>query len=188
MPILRSATWAFARSGIFALNPIGLAGSVLQQVNHGISTGLLFLLAGMMYDRRGAREISAYGGIAGSMPRFAFIFGVAVFSSAGLPLLNGFVGEFAILQGAFEVNRAWAAFGVAGLVLAAAYLLWLYQRTMLGPITHEENRNLPDLSAREMTVLLPLVALAFGIGLYPKPLFDIVQKPVADLVERVHQK
>ena len=178
----------FCTLGIFALNPIGLAGSVLQQVNHGISTGLLFLLAGMMYDRRGAREISAYGGIAGSMPRFAFIFGVAVFSSAGLPLLNGFVGEFAILQGAFEVNRAWAAFGVAGLVLAAAYLLWLYQRTMLGPITLEENRNLPDLSAREMTVLLPLVALAFGIGLYPKPLFDIVQKPVADLVERVHQK
>jgi len=178
----------FCTLGIFALNPIGLAGSVLQQVNHGISTGLLFLLAGMMYDRRGAREISAYGGLAASMPRFAFIFGVAVFSSAGLPLLNGFVGEFAILQGAFEVSRAWAAFGVAGLVLAAAYLLWLYQRTMLGPITHEENRNLPDLTTRETWVLLPLVALAFGIGLYPKPLFDMVQKPVAELVERVHHK
>ena len=178
----------FCTLGIFALNPIGLAGSVLQQVNHGISTGLLFLLAGMMYDRRGAREISAYGGLAASMPRFAFIFGVAVFSSAGLPLLNGFVGEFAILQGAFEVSRAWAAFGVAGLVLAAAYLLWLYQRTMLGPITHEENRNLPDLTTRETWVLLPLVALAFGIGLYPKPLFDMVQKPVAELVERVHNK
>jgi len=178
----------FCTLGIFALNPIGLAGSVLQQVNHGISTGLLFLLAGMMYDRRGAREISAYGGLAASMPRFAFIFGVAVFSSAGLPLLNGFVGEFAILQGAFEVSRAWAAFGVVGLVLAAAYLLWLYQRTMLGPITHEENRNLPDLTTRETWVLLPLVALAFGIGLYPKPLFDMVQKPVAELVERVHHK
>lgn len=178
----------FCTLGIFALNPIGLAGSVLQQVNHGISTGLLFLLAGMMYDRRGAREISAYGGLAASMPRFAFIFGVAVFSSAGLPLLNGFVGEFAILQGAFEVSRTWAAFGVVGLVLAAAYLLWLYQRTMLGPITHEENRNLPDLTTRETWVLLPLVALAFGIGLYPKPLFDMVQKPVAELVERVHHK
>lgn len=178
----------FCTLGIFALNPIGLAGSVLQQVNHGISTGLLFLLAGMMYDRRGAREISAYGGLAASMPRFAFIFGVAVFSSAGLPLLNGFVGEFAVLQGAFEVSRTWAAFGVVGLVLAAAYLLWLYQRTMLGPITHEENRNLPDLTTRETFVLLPLVALAFGIGLYPKPLFDMVQKPVAELVERVHHK
>jgi NADH-quinone oxidoreductase subunit M len=178
----------FCTLGIFALNPIGLAGSVLQQVNHGISTGLLFLLAGMMYDRRGAREISAYGGLAASMPRFAFIFGVAVFSSAGLPLLNGFVGEFAILQGAFEVGRTWAAFGVAGLVLAAAYMLWLYQRTMLGPITHEENRNLPDLTTRETLVLLPLVALAFGIGLYPKPLFDMVRQPVAELVQRVHQK
>ncbi len=178
----------FCTLGIFALNPIGIAGSILQQVNHGISTALLFLLAGMMYDRRGAREISAYGGVASSMPRFAFIFGVAVFSSAGLPLLNGFVSEFAILQGAFQVSRTWAAFGVAGLVLAAAYLLWLYQRTMLGPITHEENRNLPDLNARETAVLLPLVALAFAIGLYPKPLFDIVQKPVAELVERVHHK
>ncbi len=178
----------FCTLGIFALNPIGIAGSVLQQVNHGISTALLFLLAGMMYERRGAREISAYGGVASSMPRFAFIFGVAVFSSAGLPLLNGFVGEFAILQGAFQVGRTWAAFGVVGLVLAAAYLLWLYQRTMLGPITHDENRNLPDLNARETLVLLPLVALAFAIGLYPKPLFDIVQKPVAELVERVHSK
>ncbi len=178
----------FCTLGIFALNPIGIAGSVLQQVNHGISTALLFLLAGMMYERRGAREISAYGGVAASMPRFAFIFGVAVFSSAGLPLLNGFVGEFAILQGAFEVGRTWAALGVVGLVLAAAYLLWLYQRTMLGPITHAENRNLPDLNARETAVLLPLVALAFAIGLYPKPLFDIIQKPVAELVGRVHSK
>lgn len=178
----------FCTLGIFALNPIGLAGSILQQVNHGISTSLLFLLAGMMYERRGARDISAYGGIAASMPRFAFIFGVAVFSSAGLPLLNGFVGEFAILQGAFQVSRTWAALGVGGLVLAAAYLLWLYQRTMLGPITHEENRTLPDLNAREMAVLLPLVALAFAIGLYPKPLFDMVQKPVAQIVERVHTK
>jgi len=178
----------FCTLGIFALNPIGIAGSVLQQVNHGISTGLLFLLAGMMYERRGAREISAYGGIASSMPRFAFIFGVAVFSSAGLPLLNGFVGEFAILQGAFQVNRTWAAFGVVGLVLAAAYLLWLYQRTMLGPVTQEENRHLPDLNARELFVLLPLVALAFGIGLYPKPLFDILEKPAAELAGRVHAR
>jgi len=178
----------FCTLGIFALNPIGLTGGVLQQVNHGISTSLLFLLAGMMYERRGAREIAAYGGLASSMPRFAFIFGVAVFSSAGLPLLNGFVGEFAILQGAFQVDRAWAAFGVAGLVLAAAYLLWLFQRTMLGPVTHDQNRHLPDLNAREIAVLLPLVALAFGIGLYPKPLFDLVQIPVAALVERVHGK
>ena len=178
----------FCTLGIFALNPIGIAGSVLQQVNHGISTGLLFLLAGMMYERRGKREIAAYGGLASSMPKFAFIFGVAVFSSAGLPLLNGFVGEFAILQGAFQVGRVWAAFGVAGLVLAAAYLLWLYQRTMLGPVTHEENRYLKDLSGREMAVLLPLVVLTFAIGLYPRPLFDVLQKPVAALVERVHQR
>ena len=129
----------FCTLGIFALNPNGLAGSMIQQVNHGISTGMLFLVIGVIYERRHTREISEYGGLAHVMPKFAVIFAIAMLSSAGLPLLNGFVGEFTILQGAFEANRIWAAFAVTGVILGAAYLLWLYQRTMLGQVTNGKN-------------------------------------------------
>ncbi len=176
----------FCTLGIFALNQAGIAGSVLQQVNHGITTGLLFLLVGMIYERRHSREIAAYGGIAAVMPRFAILFAIAAFASAGLPLLNGFVGEFTILQGVFAVNRIWAAVAVFGIVLAAAYLLWLYQRTMLGDIRHEQNRLLPDLNARELCVLIPLILWAVSIGIYPKPYFDLLDRPVADIVARIH--
>ena len=176
----------FCTLGIFALNQSGIAGGVLQQINHGITTGLLFLLVGMIYERRHTREIAGYGGVASVMPRFAVIFAIAAFASAGLPLLNGFVGEFTILQGVFAVNRIWAAFAVFGIVLAAAYLLWLYQRTMLGDIRHQENRLLADLNARELCVLVPLVIWAISIGLYPKPYFDLLDQPVAQIVSRVH--
>lgn len=175
----------FCTLGIFALNQAGLSGSVLQQFNHGITTGLLFLLVGMIYERRHTREIAGYGGIAQVMPRFAVVFAIAALASAGLPLLNGFVGEFTILQGVFAVNRVWAAFTVFGIVLAAAYLLWLYQRTMLGEIRHPENRGLRDLSLREMLVVTPLVLWAITIGVYPKPYFDLLEQPVTALVERV---
>src|SRR5262250_2490942 len=134
---------AFCTLGIFALTPNGLAGSVLQQINHGISTGALFLIVGVIYERRHTREIAEYGGLAHVMPRFATVFAIAMLSSAGLPLMNGFVGEFTILQGAFEASRVWAAFAVSGVILGAAYLLWLYQRTMLGQVTNEKNRGLP---------------------------------------------
>ena len=175
----------FCTLGIFALNPNGLAGSVIQQINHGISTGMLFLVIGIIYERRHTREISEYGGLAHVMPKYAVIFAIAMLSSAGLPLLNGFIGEFTILQGAFEANRAWAAFAVAGVILGAAYLLWLYQRTMLGQVTNAKNLGLPDLSFREMAVFLPLVAWAIWIGVYPKPYFDVLEKPVNRIVERV---
>ncbi len=161
----------FCTLGIFLLNASGLAGSVIQQINHGITTGLLFLLVGFMYDRRHTREISEYGGVAQSMPFYATVFGITVFASAGLPLLNGFIGEFTILSGAFQVNRWWAVIGVLGIILAAAYLLWLFQRTMLGPIKNEANRNLPDLFRRERLIVMPLIFLVFAIGLYPRPLF-----------------
>ncbi len=177
----------FCTLGIFTLNANGLAGSMIQQVSHGISTGLLFLLVGMIYERRHTREISHFGGLAQVMPKFAVAFAIAMFASAGLPLLSGFVGEFTILQGAFQANRTWAVWAVFGVVLAAAYLLWLYQRTMLGKITHDENRVLPDLSWREGAVLLPLIAWTFWIGIYPKPYFDILAKPVAEIVARVHR-
>jgi NADH-quinone oxidoreductase subunit M len=175
----------FCTLGIFALNPNGLAGSVLQQINHGISTGMLFLIIGVIYERRHTREISEYGGLAHVMPKYAVVFAFAMLSSAGLPLLNGFVGEFTILQGAFEASHVWAAFSVGGVILGAAYLLWLYQRTMLGQVTNGRNLGLPDLSVRETAVFLPLIAWAIWIGVYPKPYFEILEKPVTQIVERV---
>src|ERR1022692_2871098 len=175
----------FCTLGIFSMNPNGIAGSVLQQVNHGISTGMLFLVIGIIYERRHTREIKEYGGLANVMPKFAIIFAIAMLSSAGLPLLNGFVGEFAILQGAFEANPIWAAFAVTGVILGAAYLLWLYQRTMLGQVTNGKNLTIPDLTAREVALFVPLIAWSIWIGIYPKPYFDILRQPVAEIVERV---
>jgi NADH-quinone oxidoreductase subunit M len=160
----------FCTLGIFSMNPNGIAGSVLQQVNHGISTGMLFMVIGVIYERRHTREISEYGGLAHVMPKFAIIFAIAMLSSAGLPLLNGFVGEFTILQGAFEANRWWAAFAVTGVILGAAYLLWLYQRTMLGQVTNGKNLTIPDMNFREVAMFVPLIAWAIWIGVYPKPL------------------
>jgi NADH-quinone oxidoreductase subunit M len=175
----------FCTLGIFSLNHAGIAGSVIQQINHGISTGMLFLIVGVIYERRHTREIKDYGGLAHVMPNFAFVFAFAMLSSVGLPLLNGFVGEFTILAGAFQANRLWAALAVLGVVFGAAYLLWLYQRTMLGQVTNDKNRNLPDLSLREWAVFLPLMIWAVWIGVYPKPYFDILDKPVSQLVDRV---
>jgi NADH-quinone oxidoreductase subunit M len=175
----------FCTLGIFALNPNGIAGSVLQQINHGISTGMLFMVIGVIYERRHTRAIAEYGGLAHVMPKFAVVFAIAMLSSAGLPLLNGFIGEFTILQGAFEASRAWAAFAVSGVILGAAYLLWLYQRTMLGQVTNGRNLTIPDMNFREIATFLPLIAWAIWIGVYPKPYFDILQRPVAEIVERV---
>ena len=176
----------FCTLGIFALTPNGLAGSVLQQINHGISTGALFLIVGVLYERRHTRMISEFGGLATPMPNFAAIYLIVSLSSLGMPLLNGFIGEFTILQGAFQVSKAWAAWGSLGVVLGAAYLLWLYQRVMFGPVTQLANEDLPDLNLREHATLLPLVILAFWIGIYPKPFFALIEKPVQRIVEQVN--
>jgi NADH-quinone oxidoreductase subunit M len=175
----------FCTLGIFSLNPNGIAGSVIQQINHGISTGMLFMVIGVIYERRHTREISEYGGLAHVMPKFAIVFAFAMLSSAGLPLLNGFVGEFTIMQGAFEANRLWAAFAVTGVIFGAAYLLWLYQRTMLGQVTNGKNLTIPDMNLRELATFAPLIAWAIWIGIYPKPYFEILERPVAQIVERV---
>src|SRR6476619_2301255 len=175
----------FCTLGIFSLNPNGIAGSVIQQINHGISTGMLFLIIGVIYERRHTREIAEYGGLAHVMPKYAVVFAIAMLSSAGLPLLNGFVGEFTILQGAFERSWVWAAFAVTGVILGAAYLLWLYQRTMLGQVTNGKNLTIPDMSAREIAMFVPLIAWAIWIGIYPKPYFEILRQPVAEIVQRV---
>jgi len=175
----------FCTLGIFALNQAGLSGSVLQQINHGISTGALFLIVGILYERRHTREIAEYGGISNVMPIYATITMIMFLSSMGLPLLNGFVGEFTILQGAFTANWKWAAWAAPGVVLAAAYLLWLYQRVFFGTVTNEKNAKLHDLTPREVLTFAPLVIMAFWIGLYPKPFFQILEQPVKQIVEAV---
>jgi NADH-quinone oxidoreductase subunit M len=175
----------FVMLGVFALNMAGLQGGILQMVNHGISTGALFLLVGMVYERRHTRMISEYGGIARQMPIYATYFLIMALSSMGLPLLNGFIGEFTILQGAFARSFWWAFFAATGIVLGAAYLLWLYQRVFFGEITNPANANLPDLTFREQATLVPLVLLALWIGLYPKPMFDVLRLPSEKIVAAV---
>ncbi len=176
----------FCTLGIFALTPLGLSGSIIQQINHGISTGALFLIVGVLYERRHTRLISDFGGLATPMPNFAAVYLIISLSSLGMPLLNGFIGEFTILQGAFQVSKAWAAWGSLGVVLGAAYLLWLYQRVMFGPVTQSANEHLPDLNLREYATLVPLVVLAFWIGIYPKPFFALIEKPVENIVRQVN--
>ncbi len=176
----------FCTLGLFALTPMGLSGSVIQQINHGISTGALFLIVGVLYERRHTRLISEFGGLSTPMPSFAAVYMIITLSSLGMPLLNGFIGEFTILRGVFEVNKTWAAWGVIGIIMGAAYLLWLYQRVMFGPVTNPANEHLPDLNLREQATLIPLVLLALWIGVYPKPLFRYLDVPVRQIVERVN--
>jgi NADH-quinone oxidoreductase subunit M len=172
--------------GMFALNPVGITGSIIQQLNHGISTGALFLLVGVVYERRHTREISEYGGLSKVMPVYAAVFLVMTMSSIGLPTLNGFIGELMILQGVFIANKVWAAFAGSGVVLGAAYMLYLYQRTMFGKVENVKNENLPDLSLREFATFAPLIALALWIGLYPSPFINRLQTSVQHVIARVN--
>jgi NADH-quinone oxidoreductase subunit M len=173
----------FVMLGMFALNPNGLNGSILQQINHGVSTGALFLIVGIIYERRHTREISQFGGLSNVMPVYATIFLIMTMSSIGLPLLNGFIGEFTIMMGAWQANKWYAVFGGAGIVLGAAYMLWLYQRTMFGKNENPANQNLLDLNARELATLIPLIIVAFWIGLYPTSFTRFLERPVNKLVE-----
>jgi len=173
----------FCMLGIFALNPAGIAGSMLQQINHGISTGLLFLLVGLMYERRKTREIGAYGSLVKPMPAFALVFLIAMVSSMGLPPLNGFIGEVRILSGAYEMSRTWAVWGGVGIVLTVAYLLWCYQRVVLRQ--NEANAGLRDLEPREWAVVMPLALAAVAIGVYPQPWFEMLERPAKEIVLKV---
>ena len=175
----------FCTLGIFALNPAGISGSIIQQINHGISTGMLFLIVGIVYERRHTREIAEYGGLLKVMPLFTVVFGLAALSSMGMPPLNGFIGEITILGGVYQVSLNWAFWVVVGIALGAAYLIWLFQRTMLGELK-EKNRGLKDLSWREVAVFAPLLVWAFWIGLNPQPYFRVLDRSVAQIVERVH--
>jgi NADH-quinone oxidoreductase subunit M len=176
---------AMVMLGMFALNPVGITGSIIQQLNHGISTGALFLLVGVVYERRHTREISEYGGLSKVMPAYAAVFLLMTMSSIGLPTLNGFIGELLILQGVFVANKIWAAFAASGVVLGAAYMLYLYQRTMFGKIDNPKNENLRDLGAREFATFAPLIALAIWIGLYPAPFLRRLDTSVQHIIARV---
>jgi len=176
---------AMVMLGMFALNPLGVTGSIIQQVNHGISTGALFLIVGIVYERRHTRDIAEYGGLSKVMPVFAAVFMIMTMSSIGLPALNGFIGVLLILQGVFPVSKAWAAVAVSGIVLGAAYMLWLYQRTMFGKIDNPANAGLKDLGVRELATFLPLIGLAFWIGLYPAPFLNRIETSVGRVVARV---
>lgn len=187
---------AITMLGLFALNITGIKGGVMQMLNHGISTGLLFLIVGIIYERRHTRLLSDYGGLARVVPIFATMFMIAMLSSVGLPGLNGFVGEFTVLAGLAQVSGSsfqffgglpaftWTVLASTAIILGALYLLWLYQKTMFGPVTHPENKGLRDLTMREAWTLIPLVVLAVWIGVYPKPFFRLIEAPVARLVNQ----
>jgi len=173
----------FVMLGMFALNVQGVNGSVLQMVNHGLSTGALFLLVGMLYERRHTRQIADFGGVAKPMPVYAFFFGLVTMSSIGLPMLNGFVGEFLILVGSF-LSHPWATvFATSGVVLAAAYMLWMFRRVLFGPVEHAENRKLIDLDWRERGVLLAMVIPIVWIGVYPDPFLRRIEPSVSALLQ-----
>ncbi|MBK9796824.1 MAG: NADH-quinone oxidoreductase subunit M [Holophagaceae bacterium] len=171
--------------GLFALNPYGIKGGLFQMINHGISTSGLFLAVGIVYERRHTRMIADFGGLSKSMPIYATIFMIMTMSSIGLPLLNGFIGEGMILMGAFQSFPIYAVVATLGIILGAAYMLWMFQRVMFGPIT-AVNEKMEDLNLREILYFAPLVAAAFWIGLYPKPLMDVMDAPVRKLVEQVN--
>ena len=178
----------FVMLGLFTLTPQGLVGGIIQMINHGLSTGALFLVVGMLYERRHTRLIAEFGGLWKVVPALSVLFLVVCLSSVGLPGLNGFVGEFLILLGTFRVDRLAAVLATSGIIFAAVYLLWMYQRVIFGVITKEVNRRLPDLSLREWTILLPILALIVWIGVYPASFTGMTEASVQALITQVQTK
>jgi NADH-quinone oxidoreductase subunit M len=175
----------FVMLGIFALDPQGLQGAIYQMLNHGLSTGALFLLVGMIYLRRHSRAIADFGGLWKSVPMWAAVFMFVMLSSIGLPGLNGFVGEFLILLGAFLRVKIAVYFAVTGIILSALYMMWAYERVMWGPLTAAVNRTLADLNGREIAVMAPLMGLMLLLGIYPRPILSRMEPSVAQLLARV---
>lgn len=175
----------FVMLGLFALNTEAVEGAIYQMLNHGISTGALFLLVGVMYERRHTRLISEYGGLTSVMPWFATVFMIVTLSSIGLPPLNGFVGEFLILVGVFKANAWYGVFAATGVVLGAIYMLWMLQRVFFGEVTNEKNAKLKDLSIREYAVFAPLILMIFVMGVYSKPFISRMEPAVKKFVSDV---
>lgn len=182
----------FVVLGLFAFNTIAVQGALIQMINHGLSTGALFLIVGMIYDRTHTRDIKDYGGIAKVIPVFAVMFMIALLASIGLPGLNGFIGEFLILNGTFVSDvlpqNAYVVFAALGVILAAAYMLWMYQRVMFGPVKHEENEKLIDLNAREIGLLVPLVIFMIWIGIRPVDFTQYSEAQVQELLQSSDEK
>jgi NADH-quinone oxidoreductase subunit M len=171
--------------GLFSLNPNGVNGAVLHMVNHGIYSGALFLLVGIIYERRHTRSVAEFGGLSHVMPGYAAVFLAMVMTAIGLPLLCVFISEFLALRGAFEANPYWAGWGALGIILNAGYMLWLYQRMFFGTIDNPKNEKLTDLSGREWAYMIPLVIMSLWIGVYPKPFLNYVERPVNAVVRQV---
>jgi NADH-quinone oxidoreductase subunit M len=171
--------------GLFSLNPNGINGAVMQMINHGIYSGALFLLVGIIYERRHTRNVAEFGGLSHVMPGYAAVFLAMAMTAIGLPLLAVFISEFLAMRGAFEANPWWAGWAGLGIILNAGYMLWLYQRMFFGEITNEKNKLLPDLSAREWAYMLPLVIMSLWIGMYPAPFIRYIEKPVNSVVKQI---
>jgi len=169
--------------GVFAFNQNGITGGMLQMLNHGVSTGALFLIVGFIYERRHTRLIADFGGLSKQMPIFATIFMIVTLSSIGLPGTNGFVGEFLILLGGFESElRWWTVVASSGVILSAVYMLWMFQRVMFGELKNPKNQVLKDLNAREIVIMVPLIALIFIMGVYPNPFIEKMDPAIKKLV------
>jgi NADH-quinone oxidoreductase subunit M len=171
--------------GLFALNPNGVNGAVMQMVSHGIYSGALFLLVGIIYERRHTRNVAEFGGLSHVMPGYAAVFLAMAMTAIGLPLLAVFISEFLAMRGAFEANPWWAGWAGLGIILNAGYMLWLYQRMFFGEVTNEKNKLLPDLNIREWVYMMPLVIMALWIGMYPGPFLRYIEKPVNTVVRQI---
>jgi NADH-quinone oxidoreductase subunit M len=169
--------------GIFAATTQGVAGGIFQMISHGIVSGALFLCVGVVYDRMHTREISAYGGLVNNMPLYAAVFMVFTLANVGLPGTSGFVGEFLSLIGTFKVNNSVAFFATLGVILSAAYALWLYRKVIFGVLDKPALMALKDLSGREIVTFVPLVVLTILLGFFPKPVLDVSSASVTALVE-----
>jgi NADH-quinone oxidoreductase subunit M len=171
--------------GLFALNPNGLNGAVLHMINHGIYSGALFLLVGIIYERRHTRNVAEFGGLSHVMPGYAAVFLAMAMTAIGLPLLCVFISEFLAMRGAFEAQPWWAAWAALGIILNAGYMLWLYQRMFFGTLDNPKNEKLRDMTGREWAYMIPLVVLSLWIGVYPKPFLEFIQRPVNAVVRQV---
>jgi NADH-quinone oxidoreductase subunit M len=173
----------FVVLGVFSFTQQGLDGAVYQMLNHGVSTGALFMLVGYLYERRHSLEISAYGGVATPAPKLATVFLITTLASIGLPLLNNFVGEYLVLQGAAQTNFPATAFAAVGVILSACYMLWLYQRTFLGRATESLSHHMPDMDQREWIAALPLLILMFWMGIYSQSFMPAISTQNARILE-----
>ncbi len=178
----------FVMLGMFALNIQGIEGGIIQMINHGLSTGALFLIVGIIYERTHTRLIENFGGLSRVVPLFAAFFMVVTLSSIGLPGLNGFVGEFLILLGAFKVNKTFAVLAATGVILAAVYMLWMFQRVMFGKVTREANRKIADMNLREIAYMLPIILFIVWIGVYPQPFLRKMDASVKHLIHQVESR